>query len=230
MNFILRTILIVFFIANGDILLVEACTQDSECEDGQWCSDHSNGSKFCKNYATLGAPCEAFTLPEDMNICDPQVHFCYNPNKCIWPDGGGTCQQKTFKLHEGDCCSTDDECASNICQFTITNIGTKQQICQASPEEDNNILSAPAPSAAPSSAPSFVPTSSPLSTPNTETSELSQSSLDEEQIEDENEDLDSETHEIVDCNIFKNKMRGITSIFGSGGHDRRRVRHLRHRR
>ena len=93
--------------------------------DRQWCSEHTDGSKFCKDYATLDAPCDVFTSPDNMNVCDPQVHLCYKPNKCIFSDGGWTCKLKSFKLAEGDCCSTDDECASNICQFTITHIGTK---------------------------------------------------------------------------------------------------------
>lgn len=222
--------MIISLVGNSDILLAKACTQDDECADGQWCAEHTDGSKFCKDYATLGASCDTFTSPEDTNICDPQVHFCYKPNSCILQDDGGTCQPKSFKFVEGDCCSTNDDCASNICQFTITHIGTKQKTCQASSssevEEDIDIIIIPAPTAAPSSVPSFVSTTESSAAPTA--SELSHLSPDDAGIE--NEEIDSETHEKGGCQIIKNTMRGIQLIFGSEGSDRKKVRHLRHKR
>lgn len=110
---------------------ISACEADIECSDGQWCSANSNGSKFCKPYASLGETCNAFTLPELMGVCDPTVHKCHEPKSCMLPDFGGTCVEKSVLMDDGDCCSSDADCASGECG-ELDDFDVMRKVCRSS--------------------------------------------------------------------------------------------------
>ena len=108
----------------------DACTTDDECSAGKWCASHSIGANFCKEYAASSASCEFFTLPEYMEYCNSETHYCYKPESCVIPDAVGTCELKdTHRSKVGDCCSSSEDCESGTCSNGQTYIGTTQQVC-----------------------------------------------------------------------------------------------------
>ena len=112
MTYISTIILIITCIFN----VVLACRQTSDCEVGQWCSYHSNGKRFCKDYANLGDSCDVFPVAaEDFSACNHTHHYCYAPKLCLDGDFTGHCEEKT-KLYElGECCIKDIQCKSGYC-------------------------------------------------------------------------------------------------------------------
>jgi len=115
---------------------VNACSEKNECSEGQWCSSHSNGTKFCKEYAALDEPCNFFAMPEDFQQCNPFIHKCYEPRNCIIADIGGTCVEDSKLLEEGDCCFSNEECASGLCNEGKTSQGTIQKLCGSKKSRD----------------------------------------------------------------------------------------------
>lgn len=106
------------------------CSIDSDCPDGKWCAWHSDGHNFCKDYAAQGEKCHAKTLPEDFGMCNPELHYCFEPISCIIADLGGSCVEKTKLYGLGDCCKSNEECESGICGEGNTKIGTTTTLCQ----------------------------------------------------------------------------------------------------
>ena len=97
--------------------VVASCTDETDCSPEHWCARHSDGSRFCKEYAPLGDSCEF--LPrrmEDLERCDPAIHYCFEPESCIIADLGGICELKSTKYNEGACCRNNDDCSSNRCE------------------------------------------------------------------------------------------------------------------
>jgi len=105
-------------VTNSSYESVDAsCTDETDCSTGHWCARHSDGSRFCKEYASLGDSCEY--LPrrmEDLERCDPAIHYCFEPESCEIADLGGVCELKSTKYNEGACCTSNDDCSSNRCE------------------------------------------------------------------------------------------------------------------
>ena len=95
---------------------VKACYRNDNCDPREWCAKHSRGFKFCKPYADFGESCNVFGSPEDHKLCNPDVHYCNEPMRCIIPDIGGVCVEKSHLLKVGDCCGTNIQCESGVCE------------------------------------------------------------------------------------------------------------------
>ena len=132
MPLVAKSLPLLFVLKINSICQVQACSSDFDCALGQWCASHTDGHTFCKDFASLGQPCNFLTDPENEERCDPQEYRCFEPDSCFRADTGGICEPKWKKYEVDNCCKSDKDCESRLCAMGETELGSQALICQAS--------------------------------------------------------------------------------------------------
>jgi len=110
------------------------CNFDDDCANDKWCLNRSSQGNKCNPYLPVGGLCNVRSI--NPGRCNPDIHYCYEPEWCRISDLGGSCMDKSFKFQEGDCCRSDSDCASGSCG-NINEVSEVGQ-CAENREKDMN--------------------------------------------------------------------------------------------